>query len=661
MFKIDNVNAATVIPTPQPPGVHVNGFFRKKNAELSQDATNVDADWLNAVQEELCNIVIAGGLSLDKTNRSQVLGAINALINTAFNSVSPSLLKTINQNGHGFEKGEILYFHPSGYYAKGRADSINTSWTVGMVYEVVSVSRFKIIQVGYITGLSGLTVGINYLSVTVYGGLQSTQPAGTSSAVIKPCFIADSATSGFFFNFSPALGGGGTPEGVLLAENNLDDLDDVAEARSNLGLGSAAESDVEDFIASSELASLATTDYVDDAITALNINNYALVSYVDDSISDLNIGNYALTTYVDGEIDTVNASIGGLTSTVGGILSDIGALQTDVSDLQTDLTNYATLVYVDEQVAIVAGDLSDFETSVASTYLTAVLAASTYLTIANATSTYLTISNAASTYLSITNAASTYLSLVNAASTYLTIANAASTYLTQANAASTYLTQSNAASTYLTQSNAASTYATQSALTSGLAGKQALNAILTSIAGLTVAADTLIYGSGSNAVSAGTITAAARTFTALADPNIDGIIFWDDSASSYAFLSLSGDLSLTNTTLSSKGRLPTVEVTGTSQSAAINTKYITNNASLVTVTLPATAAVGDEIEISGSGAGMWRVAQQTGQTMVSGSYTGTTSTGVLNATQRYDSCTFECITANTTWKVKNVNGIPDLT
>src|SRR4051812_14224924 len=41
------------------------------------------------------------------------------------------------------------------------------------------------------------------------------------------------------------------------------------------------------------------------------------------------------------------------------------------------------------------------------------------------------------------------------------------------------------------------------------------------------------------------------------------------------------------------------EVTGTSQAAAVNNGYITNNAGLVTVTLPVTAALGTIIEICG--------------------------------------------------------------
>lgn len=104
-------------------------------------------------------------------------------------------------------------------------------------------------------------------------------------------------------------------------------------------------------------------------------------------------------------------------------------------------------------------------------------------------------------------------------------------------------------------------------------------------------------------------------------------------------------------------------VTTTSQSAAVNNGYITNNAALVTVTLPATAAIGDYVLIQGSGAGGWRLAQNAGQSIAwnAGGVAGVdiTTTGVtghLQSTDRYDSVEVMCITANTGWVVRNAKG-----
>ena len=57
-------------------------------------------------------------------------------------------------------------------------------------------------------------------------------------------------------------------------------------------------------------------------------------------------------------------------------------------------------------------------------------------------------------------------------------------------------------------------------------------------------------------------------------------------------------------------------VAGTSQQALINTGYLANNASRVTITLPASPSVGDIVRVSGSGAGGWRIAQNSGQTIL---------------------------------------------
>lgn len=94
------------------------------------------------------------------------------------------------------------------------------------------------------------------------------------------------------------------------------------------------------------------------------------------------------------------------------------------------------------------------------------------------------------------------------------------------------------------------------------------------------------------------------------------------------------------------------EVTGTTQSAAVDNGYITNNASLVTVTLPDTATLGSVVRISGSGAGGWKVAQNAGETIHFGNTDTTTGAGgSLASTNRYDAVELVCITADTDWVV----------
>lgn len=94
------------------------------------------------------------------------------------------------------------------------------------------------------------------------------------------------------------------------------------------------------------------------------------------------------------------------------------------------------------------------------------------------------------------------------------------------------------------------------------------------------------------------------------------------------------------------------EITGTSQNMSVNNGYIANNAGLVTLTLPSTGSVGDTVIVQGKGAGLYRIAQNAGQTIHFGASDTTTGVaGYIEATQRYDSIELVCITANTDWAV----------
>ena len=90
---------------------------------------------------------------------------------------------------------------------------------------------------------------------------------------------------------------------------------------------------------------------------------------------------------------------------------------------------------------------------------------------------------------------------------------------------------------------------------------------------------------------------------------------------------------------------------------AVHNGYIANNAGLVTLTLPATAAIGDEIRLTGKGAGGWRIAQNAGQTIYSD--TSTTTTGVggrLDSTQDRDTVELVCVTVDNDWNVLSSKG-----
>lgn len=155
-------------------------------------------------------------------------------------------------------------------------------------------------------------------------------------------------------------------------------------------------------------------------------------------------------------------------------------------------------------------------------------------------------------------------------------------------------------------------------------------------------------------------TGTTRKKVALYDDSsgATGDIYYRDSSGVFTRLPSSSD----GKTLRVSGGLPTWsdaapaftwnEVTGTSQTAAVSNGYITNNAALVTITLPATAAVGDVIEVSGKGAGGWKIAQNTSGIIHFGFMDTTTGTsGYLSSTHRRDAVKLVCVVANNEWNV----------
>lgn len=99
--------------------------------------------------------------------------------------------------------------------------------------------------------------------------------------------------------------------------------------------------------------------------------------------------------------------------------------------------------------------------------------------------------------------------------------------------------------------------------------------------------------------------------------------------------------------------------TGASVNMAVNNGYICNNAGTVTLTLPASADVGDNFKITGLQGG-WSIAQNAGDTIHMGDQSTTTGAGgSLASTDARDSVEIVCVVANTDYQV--INSIGNLT
>lgn len=102
------------------------------------------------------------------------------------------------------------------------------------------------------------------------------------------------------------------------------------------------------------------------------------------------------------------------------------------------------------------------------------------------------------------------------------------------------------------------------------------------------------------------------------------------------------------------------DVTGTTQTIAVNNSYTANNGALVTFTLPVSSAYGSVVEIVGKGAGLWAIAQNANQMIYFGSVTSSTGVGgSIAAILRYDTIKLVCSVADLEWTV--ISSVGNLT
>jgi hypothetical protein len=115
-----------------------------------------------------------------------------------------SFQRDIAQAAHGLAVGNVVR-HNGTSYVKAQANSAANAEVVGIVAAVADVNNFTLHYGGRITGLSALTAGnVYYLDDDTSGLLTATEPPDAGD-VSKPLLMADSTTSGYFFNYRGAL------------------------------------------------------------------------------------------------------------------------------------------------------------------------------------------------------------------------------------------------------------------------------------------------------------------------------------------------------------------------------------------------------------------------------------------------------------------------
>jgi hypothetical protein len=132
MYRIDNPTAAQTIPTPQPPGQP--GFFTNGNPNTGVEATIVEADFLNALQEEISHVIEIAGITLSKTDRTQLTQAIFALTRVRLSADTTYYLSpTGSDNNDGLTTGTAWASISHAYaYIRDRVDVNGHQVTIQM-------------------------------------------------------------------------------------------------------------------------------------------------------------------------------------------------------------------------------------------------------------------------------------------------------------------------------------------------------------------------------------------------------------------------------------------------------------------------------------------------------------------------------------------------
>lgn len=205
-----------------------------------------------------------------------------------------------------------------------------------------------------------------------------------------------------------------------------------------------------------------------------------------------------------------------------------------------------------------------------------------------------------------------------------------------------------------------------------LSGSSTTPAWSTATFASTYSASTLLYSNGAN-----TVTGLATANSAALVTNSSGVPAWSSSMTNgqviigstsatptAATLTAGTNISITNgagsitIAATGAGSFTWNDQTSGSANLAVNNGYVTDNgASLVTYTLPVTAALGSVIQIAGFSSGGWKIAQNASQLIHFGNQTTTTGTGgSLASSNTFDQVTIVCVVANTTWCVTSAVG-----
>jgi hypothetical protein len=192
MFRIDDATAATSLPAPEASGTE--GYFTEGNPVAGTPATNVRGSWLNMIQEELCAILAAAGITRSKTSYNQVNGALQKMYSPVVGTVRNLVMSVTAASATATLTADQIVvasaLNGQTYILPNFSKTINlaTTGAGGMDTGTAPVSGYVALYAIYnpTTGVSAL-LATNATAATapnVYGG--ANMPAGyTASALVS--------------------------------------------------------------------------------------------------------------------------------------------------------------------------------------------------------------------------------------------------------------------------------------------------------------------------------------------------------------------------------------------------------------------------------------------------------------------------------------------
>lgn len=207
-----------------------------------------------------------------------------------------AITNLITQNAHGFSVGQVVYLNGT-TYTLANAATIGTAEVVGMVTSVPSANTFYLLIGGYCETLSGLTPGtVYFLSNVTPGALTATEPT-TVGHISKPLVIADTSTSGYFFNFRGKINPSPAPTPIVMQWATLTSS---ATLQPNFGY----------YLNSGSTLNLAlpTTFSVGDLIILVSLNN-----------TRWNVTQSAGQTVIGNQLQTTVGASGSIASLINGV------------------------------------------------------------------------------------------------------------------------------------------------------------------------------------------------------------------------------------------------------------------------------------------------------------------------------------------------------